>query len=331
MVGNRRRILILAAVLLLSGCGSASEAAAVPSFSPTPSATPVPEPKVIDDMDAEALPEAYLEAMEQGGTIETITYSAENYVADDGSTLSKEAEVYLPAGYGESSDTYPAVILMHGWQGNDSTIFTAEDGAVVNVLDHMIAEGVIPACIVVTPTFDTRNKSASWEKSETELEPFASETRNDLLPYLLENYRISEDRQDHYFGGFSMGGVTVWYEFLENLDLFHGFLAISGDCWKTKTDGAETDYAETAGLLEQAVRDQKFDSDDFLIVAESGSEDYFLTPMEEQIKEMRKTGMFTEENLFWRLQQGAQHSYDALGCYLYNGLPILFGTSDQKR
>ena len=325
MVGNRRRILILAAVLLLSGCGSASEAAAVPSFSP------VPEPKVLDDMDAEALPEAYLEAMEQGGTIETITYSAENYVADDGSTLSKEAEVYLPAGYGESSDTYPAVILMHGWQGNDSTIFTAEDGAVVNVLDHMIAEGVIPACIVVTPTFDTRNKSASWEKSETELEPFASETRNDLLPYLLENYRISEDRQDHYFGGFSMGGVTVWYEFLENLDLFHGFLAISGDCWKTKTDGAETDYAETAGLLEQAVRDQKFDSDDFLIVAESGSEDYFLTPMEEQIKEMRKTGMFTEENLFWRLQQGAQHSYDALGCYLYNGLPILFGTSDQKR
>lgn len=330
MVGNRRRILILAAVLLLSGCGSASEAA-VSSFSPTPSATPVPEPKVIDDMDAEALPEAYLEAMEQGGTIETITYSAENYVADDGSTLSKEAEVYLPAGYGESSDTYPAVILMHGWQGNDSTIFTAEDGAVVNVLDHMIAEGVIPACIVVTPTFDTRNKSASWEKSETELEPFASETRNDLLPYLLENYRISEDRQDHYFGGFSMGGVTVWYEFLENLDLFHGFLAISGDCWKTKTDGAETDYAETAGLLEQAVRDQGFDSDDFLIVAESGSEDYFLTPMEEQIKEMRKTGMFTEENLFWRLQQGAQHSYDALGCYLYNGLPILFGTSDQKR
>ena len=286
---------------------------------------------MIADMDAEALPETYLEAMENGATIESITYSAENYVADDGSTLSKEAEVYLPAGYGESSDTYPAVILMHGWQGNDSTIFTAEDGAVVNVLDHMIAEGVIPACIVVTPTFDTRNKSASWEKSETELEPFASETRNDLLPYLLENYRISEDRQDHYFGGFSMGGVTVWYEFLENLDLFHGFLAISGDCWKTKTDGAETDYAETAGLLEQAVRDQGFDSDDFLIVAESGSEDYFLTPMEEQIKEMRKTGTFTEENLFWRLQQGASHSYGALGCYLYNGLPILFGTSDQKR
>ena len=286
---------------------------------------------MIADMDAEALPETYLEAMENGATIESITYSAEDYVDGDGSTLSKEAEVYLPAGYGESSDTYPAVILMHGWQGNDSTIFTAEDGAVVNVLDHMIAEGVIPACIVVTPTFDTRNKSASWEKSETELEPFASETRNDLLPYLLENYRISEDRQDHYFGGFSMGGVTVWYEFLENLDLFHGFLAISGDCWKTKTDGAETDYAEAAALLEQAVRDQGFDSDDFLIVAESGSEDYFLTPMEEQIKEMRKTGMFTEENLFWRLQQGAEHSYDALGCYLYNGLPILFGTSDQKR
>ena len=259
---------------------------------------------MIADMDAEALPETYLEAMENGATIESITYSAEDYVDGDGSTLSKEAEVYLPSGYSDSSDSYPLIILMHGWQGNDSTIFTAEDGAVVNVLDHMIAEGVIPACIVVTPTFDTRNKSASWEKSETELEPFASETRNDLLPYLLENYRISEDRQDHYFGGFSMGGVTVWYEFLENLDLFHGFLAISGDCWKTKTDGAETDYAETAGLLEQAVRDQGFDSDDFLIVAESGSEDYFLTPMEEQIKEMRKTGTFTEENLFWRLQQG---------------------------
>lgn len=330
MVGDRR-VLMISAVLLLSGCRSASETAAVPSFSPTPSATPVPEPKVIADMDAEALPETYLEAMENGATIESITYSAEDYVDGDGSTLSKEAEVYLPSGYSDSSDSYPLIILMHGWQGNDSTIFTAEDGAVVNVLDHMIAEGVIPACIVVTPTFDTRNKSASWEKSETELEPFASETRNDLLPYLLENYRISEDRQDHYFGGFSMGGVTVWYEFLENLDLFHGFLAISGDCWKTKTDGAETDYAETAGLLEQAVRDQGFDSDDFLIVAESGSEDYFLTPMEEQIKEMRKTGTFTEENLFWRLQQGASHSYGALGCYLYNGLPILFGTSDQKR
>lgn len=286
---------------------------------------------MIADMDAEALPETYLEAMENGATIESITYSAEDYVDGDGSTLSKEAEVYLPSGYSDSSDSYPLIILMHGWQGNDSTIFTAEDGEVVNVLDHMISDSMIPACIVVTPTFDTRNKSASWEKSETELEPFVQETRNDLLPFLLENYRISSDRNDHYFGGFSMGGVTTWYEFLENLDLFHGFLAISGDCWKTKTDGAETDYAEAAALLEQAVRDQGFDSDDFLIVAESGSEDYFLTPMEEQIKEMRKTGMFTEENLFWRLQQGAEHSYDALGCYLYNGLPILFGTSDQKR
>ena len=319
------------AVLLLSGCHSASEAAAVPSFSPTPSATSVPEPKVIADMDAEALPETYLEAMENGGTVESITYSALNYTDGDGSTLSKEAEVYLPSGYSDSSDSYPLIILMHGWQGNGSTIFTAEDGAVVNVMDHMISDGMIPACIVVTPTFDTRNKSASWEKSETELEPFAQETRNDLLPYLLENYRISSDRNDHYFGGFSMGGVTTWYEFLENLDLFHGFLSLSGDCWKTKTDGAETDYAAVAELLAQAVSDQGYTSSDFVIVAESGSDDYFLTPMEEQVTEMRKTDTFTEENLFWRLQQGASHSYGALGCYLYNGLPILFGTSDQKR
>ncbi|MGN1389730.1 MAG: alpha/beta hydrolase, partial [Bulleidia sp.] len=210
MVGNRRRILILAAFLLLSGCRSASEAAAVPSFSPTPSATPVPEPKVVAEMDAESLPGTYLEAMENGGTIESITYSAQDYADGDGSLLSKKAEVYLPSGYSDSSDSYPLIILMHGWQGNDSTIFTAEDGAAVNVLDHMISDGMIPACIVVTPTFDTRNKSASWEKSETELEPFAEETRNDLLPSLLENYRISEDRNDHYFGGFSMGGVTTW-------------------------------------------------------------------------------------------------------------------------
>lgn len=322
---------MISAVLLLSGCRSASETAAVPSFSPTPSATPVPEPKVIADMDAEALPETYLEAMENGATIESITYSAEDYVDGDGSTLSKEAEVYLPSGYSDSSDSYPLIILMHGWQGNDSTIFTAEDGEVVNVLDHMISDSMIPACIVVTPTFDTRNKSASWEKSETELEPFVQETRNDLLPFLLENYRISSDRNDHYFGGFSMGGVTTWYEFLENLDLFHGFLSLSGDCWKTKTDGAETDYAAVAELLAQAVSDQGYTSSDFVIVAESGSDDYFLTPMEEQVTEMRKTDTFTEENLFWRLQQGASHSYGALGCYLYNGLPILFGTSNQKR
>ena len=47
-------------------------------------------------------------------------------------------------------------------------------------------------------------------------------------------------REHRAFGGFSMGSVTTWYAFIENLPYFSKFVPLSGDSWAIEQMGGET-------------------------------------------------------------------------------------------
>ena len=49
-----------------------------------------------------------------------------------------------------------------------------------------------------------------------------------------------------------MGGVTTWYAFIDNLDLFRYFMPMSGDCWSFGEIGSIPYQKETAALLKSS-------------------------------------------------------------------------------
>ena len=125
----------------------------------------------------------------------------------------------------------------------------------MNILDNMIASGDIPPVIVVSATFDAENQPQSFSRSVEELSVFHNDLRENLMPYIEERFHtyaedVTEEgfeasREHRAFGGFSLGAVTTWYQFIYNLDYIKNFVPMSGDCWIIRTYGGRDYPVET--------------------------------------------------------------------------------------
>ena len=60
---------------------------------------------------------------------------------------------------------------------------------------------------------------------------FHNDLRDKLIPHIEAKYTTYSSREHRAFGGFSLGAVTTWHQFIYCLDLFRYFLPMSGDCW----------------------------------------------------------------------------------------------------
>jgi hypothetical protein len=78
---------------------------------------------------------------------------------------------------------------------------------------------------------------------------FIKELREEVLPLAEKSIARPFTREERVISGFSMGGVTTWYAFLEALDLFYWFLPLSGDCWVCGETGGGKYPEETAAEL----------------------------------------------------------------------------------
>lgn len=157
--------------------------------------------------------------------------------------LQKTAYVYLPYGYDEADQEtrYNILYLMHGWTMTAGDFFDETRSGIVPMLDHMIESGDIPPLIVVCATFDAENQSQSFSRSVEELSVFHHDLRENLMPCVESRFHTyAEDvtpeafqasRAHRAFGGFSLGAVTTWYQFIYNLDFIQYFLPMSSDCW----------------------------------------------------------------------------------------------------
>ena len=129
--------------------------------------------------------------------------------------------------------------------------------------------------IVVCATFDAQNQSQGFSRSVEELSVFHRDLRENLIPYVESHYHtyaedVTEEglrasREHRAFGGFSLGAVTTWYQFIYNLDYIKYFVPMSGDCWIMGTYGGLYQPVETVDYLEQGVADGGWDGDDFSI------------------------------------------------------------------
>lgn len=170
------------------------------------------------------------------GTVETIYYEGHDYLGD-GEPVEKKAYVYLPAGYDETKQ-YNVLYLMHGIGGSeDEWRLNDKSSKLKKILDNLIGEGSVEPFILVTP--NGKAYAVKHSDSNDLFYKFGYELRNDLIPYIEENYATYADynaegydmtatRTHRAIAGLSMGGMqTINIGIGECLDLFSYFGAFS--------------------------------------------------------------------------------------------------------
>ena len=246
------------------------------------------------------IPERYIAACDTPGSIESIAYR------------DKYALLYTPA---KPADRI--LYLIHGG-GGDQHAFMCP--AFVNMIDHMIAEDALAPLYIVAPCFyDPAETDKTPGSSGRAVAVFCDELRGEIIPAVEGHTGRAFDRKDRIISGFSMGGVTTWYAFLQAMDLFERFLPLSGDCWICGEKGGGSHPAETAEALAEAARKWALP---YRIHAITGDRDIAFPNLDAQIKAMGSfPQLFGEDHMAYTVYPGGVHDYETMFMYLYNALP----------
>ena len=264
-------------------------------------------------------PNDYFGECSQKGTVTKESYN--------GIRGNKSLYVYTPYNY-DPSQKYNIFYLMHGGGENENTLFFQNDTMIQNMLDHMIMNGELEPLIVVTPTFNGQGSEA---------QNFYEELRQSVIPFVEEKYStyaestspedIAASRMHRAYGGFSMGSVSTWAVFKNDLDIVGYFMPLSGDHW-----GGNSPY-EKAKSIADAVDQFGMEKNQFFIFAATGSEDIAYPNVNPQIDEMKKMSQFTftsdfsKGNLYFMVAQGNEHWWGQVRHYVYDALPYFFHES----
>ena len=210
--------------------------------------------------------------------------------------------------------------LIHGGGGDQYAFFCP---AFLNTVDHMIEDGVLaPLCMVSPCFYDPAAEDKTPAASGAAVRKFIPELRAEVVPLAERHFGRAFAREDRAISGFSMGGVTTWYAFMQCLDLFRWFMPLSGDCWACGEKGGGEYPEETAKALSDAVAGQGIS--DFAIHAITGSKDIAFPNLDAQIRAMAAWPQVFGERLRYDVMEGGVHDYETIFRYLYNALPGVF-------
>ncbi len=282
-----------------------------------------------------SIPSEYTKACEKSGTVERLDYASVDY-AGNKEAITKTAYIYMPYGYDENdTDTrYDIIYLMHGWGGHAGEYFDYK--GTKNVFDNLIANGDIPAVIIVSATFYNENSGSDFGSSVRELRAFHNDFENHLMPTVEGKYHTYADsnspedlkasRDHRAFGGFSLGSVTTWQIFCYDYDYVKYFLPMSGSSWYYGTYG-DFQTEKNVDYIEQLVKDNNLDERGYFIYHAVGTRDAVKEQTIMMADEMLSRDIFTPEHYVFYLKDGGYHDFDAVQEYLYNALPLFFGSN----
>ncbi|MGW8369105.1 MAG: alpha/beta hydrolase [Gammaproteobacteria bacterium] len=142
----------------------------------------------------------------------------------------REAIVYLPPGYYAKSDSYPVLYLLHGAGGDERTWVDRQQAN--NILDNLIADGHLDPLVVVMPYGYTRELPEGERRRgaadyKTDMEEFAVEFIEDLVPLIESRYRVVPDGSHRAIAGLSMGGGQSLAIGLAHPDMFSAVAGFS--------------------------------------------------------------------------------------------------------
>lgn len=153
------------------------------------------------------------------------------YPSVEGSTGS--VVIYTPPGYDKNkSEKYPVFYLISGTTDTEETFFKV--GRSNFILDNLIAEGKAKPMIVVMPYGNpaariseqkslpkpTDLMSREGDDAINRAKMFETDLVTKLLPFVENNYRTLNDRDNRAIGGFSRGGGQTLRTAFGNMDKF---------------------------------------------------------------------------------------------------------------
>ena len=182
------------------------------------------------------------------GTVVEVNYPTHDYTVNgplsDNDKYKKHGWVYLPAGYDESDkDTkYPVFVLLHGFGQNENTWGLSNKGRggrIKGFMDRGMASGDVEKFVLITVTgVASKNWGPNGAGNDVNgFNAFKGELRDDLLPFLRENFNIADGRDNVALAGLSMGGgQTFNIGIAECLDLISNFAGFSGALFGEASD-----------------------------------------------------------------------------------------------
>jgi enterochelin esterase family protein len=135
--------------------------------------------------------------------------------------------VYTPPGYDpRSSETYPVLYLLHGFDQNALSWQTQGDAQ--HIIDELISQGKARPMIVVMPfsygDYEFfRSGEAVWllpRRINENVDLFSQMLLSEIIPRVERSYRVSRRREDRAIAGLSMGGREAISIGLENPSKF---------------------------------------------------------------------------------------------------------------
>ena len=179
----------------------------------------------------QTIPEKFRVPAEQCGEVLQLQYPTRVYnpeLPNYGEPYRKSVRVYLPHGY-DAGKTYNVVYVLHGGGGDDFYDWLSEDDPCpTTILENLVRDGLVEPCILVFPNTrsdaNQSNRNGTW----TSFYHFAPDLRNDLIPFIEEQFSVGKSRESRAICGLSMGGFqTTQMGIGELYDLFAWYGAFS--------------------------------------------------------------------------------------------------------
>lgn len=143
----------------------------------------------------------------------------EHYFHSKSLEKDRKIRIYTPAGYEEGNNTYGFLVLTDG--NEYINMLSAE-----TVLDNLIADKRIPP--IVTIFIDsTETRIEELKCNDT----FGDMVVKEIIPWVRDNYNISNKACEAIIGGLSLGGLTATYLGLKHSEIFGNVLSQSGSYW----------------------------------------------------------------------------------------------------
>jgi len=157
------------------------------------------------------------------GEVKTLTYYSTT------TEKQRRLKVVLPPNYSDEKQ-YPVMYLLHGLGQDDTDWLNAKAPTIIG---NMIHNGTAKEMILVLPNCRARANDAAGPSDAFSLsnyqafDNFINDLRDNVMPFIKENFSILEGRENTAIGGFSMGGRTALYIGMSMQDTF-GY--IGGGC-----------------------------------------------------------------------------------------------------
>ena len=192
--------------------------------------------------------------------------------------VEKEYSVYLPDGYGKSTEKYPVLYLLHGAWGTHNSWVRAEGsrgGNLQAIADAEIAAGRCKKMVVVVPDArgeGEKNGGKNMGYFNVENWPYETFFFEEFIPHIEKKFKVLATKEGRAIAGLSMGGGGSFVYAQRHPDMFNAAYS-------------------TSGLLDHRYRPKKVDSYEnigwYWSVAATSPVEYVRNATAEQLEKLR--------------------------------------------